>query len=252
MTVLTALKSSADVEQEVDVLGGGGFLVESGVYDCKIAVAYLTTADSGAMALNVEMKATVDNQEKSIKQQFWMTSGTAKGLKTYYIDKKTNKKKGLPGFLQANALALLSVGKEIGELETEERTISLYDYDAGKEIPTRVNVFSDLVGQDITAGIFKQVVDKRAKNDQTGEYEPTGETREENEVDKFFRTRDKLTTAEILGGITEAVFHDQWAEKWTGITKNKAKGMTGAQAGVAGAPAAAATQAGGPAKSLFS
>ncbi|MGH1461206.1 MAG: hypothetical protein ACRBB6_04140 [Neptuniibacter sp.] len=248
MTVLTQLSSSEDFQQEVDVLGGGGFLVESGVYDCTVSHAYYSTAQSGALALNLELKTTVDGQDKNIKQQFWMTSGTAKGCKTYY--EHNGKKKGLPGFLSADSLALLTVGKSIGELATEEKVLNLYDHDAGKEIPTKVNMFSDLVGQEITAAVFKQTVDKTAKNDQSGNYEPTGETRDENEVDKFFRTRDGLTTAEIRGGVTEATFRDQWAEKWTGVTKNKAKGMTAAQAGVPGAPAAAASTGNGP-KSLF-
>jgi hypothetical protein len=62
----------------------------------------MTTADSGAMALNIRAK-TEDGKE--IRQQLRMTSGTAKGCKNYYED-KNGEKKYLPGFLMANALSL--------------------------------------------------------------------------------------------------------------------------------------------------
>lgn len=262
MSILTALKTSEDVEgNEVDSLGGGGFLVDTGIYDTTVELAYLSTSKGGALALNLVL-ATADGQKIRADgfSPFWMTSGTAKGCKNYYMEKdrktgkETGKKKYLPGFLDANALCLLSVGKEIGDLQTEEKVIQLYDRDAGKEIPTKVDMFTELLGKEITVGVFKQVVDKTALNQATGEYEPNGETREENEINKFFRTRDRLTVPEIKAGIAEATFADQWADKFGNETINKAKGMTGTQAGVTsapGTPAANQGNAGGQPKSLF-
>ena len=180
-----------------------------------------------------------------------MTSGTAKGGKNYY--EKDGEKFYLPGFITANSLALLTLGKEIGQLETEPKVINLYSSEAKAEVPTKVDMFTDLLGMDIIAGIIRQTVDKNVK-DGAGNYVPSGETRDENEIDKFFRMRDRRTTAEIRAQADKAVFVDTWAEKWTAKVRNKAK----AASGTAGAPRpgtglSSASQSGTrkPATSLF-
>lgn len=243
MTILSSLKTSSDVEKDTDSLGGGYRPLESGLYDMTVKLAYLSTSKGGALALNTEFETT---QGQTVRQQFWMTSGTAKGGRNYYEDKKTGKKRYLPGFTAANALALLTVGVEIGEVETEEKVINLYNRELSKEAPTKVQMFTDLIGKPISAGILKQTVDRTTFNESTGAYDPTGETRDENEIDKFFRQRDGLTVADIENGISDPDFRDAWIGKWAGVTVNKAKGLDGAAAGVTGAPAAA------PKQSLFS
>jgi hypothetical protein len=108
----------------------------------------------------------------------------------------------------------------------------------------------DLMNQEVIVGLFKQVVDKTKKNETTGAYEPTGETREENEIDKFFHASDRMTTAEIKAAANEAVFANTWESKWTGKTREKSKGAS-ANAGVSGAPKAASKPANKPTASLF-
>ena len=121
--------------------------------------------------------------------------------------------------------------------------------DAKAEVPTKVEVLMDLLGQEIIAGVIKQTVDKTKKNE-AGAYEATGETRDENDIDKLFRAKDRMTTAEIRAQAETATFIDTWSNKWTGQTKNKAKGASGtagAPQAAAGAPAAAKK----PTTSLF-
>ena len=237
MSILKNLTTDSSIKGETDSLGSGG-LWESGTYPLTIKVAYLSTAASGALALNI----VAASGEKEIKQQFWMTSGTEKGSKNYY--EKNGEKHYLPGFIAANSLALLTLGKEIGELDVEKKVIKVYDYESKKEVPTEVDAFVDLHGQEIIAGVLKQKVDKTAKGDDN-KYHPTGETREENEIVKFFRAEDGLTVPEIEAGVTEAKFKADWEKKFTGTVRNRAKG---AEAGVkAGAPSTAQK----PTKSLF-
>jgi hypothetical protein len=246
MSLLSNLSTDSSIADEQDVIGGSRIL-ESGMYTLNIKLAYLTKADSGALALNIVGKT--GNQE--VRQQFWMTSGTAKGCKNTYQD-KDGKAQYLPGFIMANSLCLLTVGKEISQLETEQKVIPLYNSAAKAEVPTKVEMLTDLIGQDILAAVLRQTVDKTAKNAATGAYEPTGETRDENEIEKFFRARDRMTTAEIRAQAETAVFVDTWASKWTGITKNKAK-SAGAKgtAGLPGAKASAPVGSSKPASSLF-
>lgn len=242
MSLLKNLTTDDSIDNEKDSVGGGGVL-ESGLYPATINLAYVTKSQGGATGLVVHAKTEFG---RDIRQTLWMTSGTAKGGKNYY--EKDGKKNYLPGFLAANALALLTVGKEIHELDTETKVVNVYNKDAKAEVPTKVEVPVALLGQQVIFGLVKNVVDKTQKNEATGIYEATGETREENEIDKFFRASDRKTTAEIRGQAEDAVFIDTWEKKWAGQVRNKAKGVA-ANAPTMGAPRAAATKK--PTSSLF-
>lgn len=245
MSLLSGLTTSNDIAAEKDSVGGG-FVLDSNLYNFTIKLAYLQKAASDALSLVVHL-TTEDN--KDVRQQFWMTSGKEKGCKNYYVDKKGDKQY-LPGFNMANSLCLLTVGKEISEMVTETKVVNLYSSEAKAEVPTNVEMLTELLGKQVLGGLIKQIVDKTAK-DAAGNYQPTGETREENELDKLFRERDGKTTAEILAQAPEAVFIETWKKKWVGQVKDKSTKT----AGTAGAPKAAGAAATGTAKpqnSLFS
>ncbi len=237
MGILDTLNTTeTDINEESDNLGGFQAL-ESALYGLTIKHAFVTMAASKAMCLNVHFETEA---KQELRQQFYVTSGEKKGCKNFYISKK-GEKFFLPGFNQANALCLLTLAKPLGQMVTEEKVINLYDHTLGKETPTKVEMITALAGQKVTAGVIKQIVDKNVKNETTGAYEPTGETRTENEVDKFFRDRDGMTVPEIKAKSTESIFKDKWADKWTGQTKDKTTGTVpagGAPGGTAGSPAA--------------
>lgn len=247
MNMLATLASDDSIATEKDSVGGSRVL-ESGLYGFKVVFAYVTKSAGGAIGLVLNLK---NDQGQELRSTQWMTSGTAKGCKNFY--EKDGEKHYLPGFIMANALCLLTVGKEISQLETEQKVIPVYNSEAKSEVPTKVDMLVDLLGQEILAGVIKQTVDKTKKNEATGTYEPTGETREENEIDKFFRARDRMTTAEIRAKAEVAAFADTWSAKWTGKTRDKSKGASAAgTAGMPGRkPAATAPAAGKPANSLF-
>ena len=244
MSLLASLATDSSIADEKDSVGNGGPL-ESGLYLTTVAMAYLTKAASGALGMVLTLKTEAG---KEIRQTLWMTSGTAKGCKNYY--EKDGEKNYLPGFNHANSLALLTCGKEISQLETETKVVNVYSAEAKSEVPTKVEVPMDLLGKEILVGLIKQTVDKTKKND-AGVYEATGETRDENDIDKLFRAKDRMTTAEIRAQAESATFADTWEAKWTGNTKNKAKGASGTAGApkAAGAPAAAAAKK--PTNSLF-
>lgn len=253
MSLLSNLASTQDesINNEKDSVGGGFGPWESGLYPVTIDIAYLEKKQSGALFLNVVLKND-DGQEH--REGLCIASGDAKGNKSYY--EKDGEKFFLPGFNHANALGLLSCGKELKDMEDsiEKKTIKLYNFDAGKEVPTDVDMVTDLVGQRVIVGLQKQIVDKNKKNDQTGKYEPTGEVREVNEIDKVFRERDRMTVAEILAQAETPEFYDTWDQKWTGKTRNKASAANDANGGMAGVPSAGGGAVGGgkPKTSLFS
>lgn len=245
MNMLANLKTEEGIEDEKDVVMSGGPL-DSGIYAGTVALAYLGKSQGGAMSLTLHIKT----EARELRNTVYITSGDAKGNKNYY--ERDGERKYLPGFNIANSLCLLTIGKEIASLETEEKVVSLFDFDAKKEVPTKVQVLTDLLGQEALFAVLRQIVDKNTK-DAAGKYVPTGEVREENEIDKIFRARDRMTTAEIRAQATEPSFYNTWIEKNAGKVRNKAKGAganTGAP-GLPGAPAATLAAPGKPASSLF-
>ena len=252
MNMLASLKAEDGVKvaEEKDSLGGGARVFESGAYKAKVGMAYVDKSKGGALGLFLTL--LIGDAEDELRTTLWMTSGNEKGNKSYYT--KDGENYPLPGFSMAKSLAGLTTGRDIADLEPEEKVIKLYNFDAKAEVPTKVQALTELIGQEIIVGLIKQTVDKTKQVGDTKVYEPTGETRDENEIDKFFCAKDgfeNMTTTEIKAKGT-AEFFPEWVKKHTGNTRNKAKGV--AAGGTAGAPAKPGAAAGGTAKpksSLF-
>jgi len=224
INMLENLQTDATIDGETDTLGG--FILDTDVYPMAIDMAYMDTSKGGAISLNLNCR---DQNGKQVRETLWMTSGQAKGCNNFYTD-QNGKKHYLPGFNMANAIAQLSIGKEIGAVSPEKKTIKVYDFTQRKEVPMEKEVLTELIGAEITLGVVRQVVDKNVK-DGNGKYVPSGETREENVIDKVFRTKDGLTSAEIRAEETEPQFMDAWVKKNKGVTRQRAKGAAAASVG---------------------
>lgn len=246
MSLLKNLKTDSSIAGEKDVLGGAGVL-DSDLYGLTITMAFLQESSGGALALNITAK-TEDGRD--FKSQQYITGGKEKGQKNYYED-RDGQKQYLPGFLIANSLAMLTTGKELSELDTEEKVVKIYNFDAKAEVPTKVPVVVDLIGQKINAGIIRQTVNKKVKGDD-GQYHKTADTRDENEIDKFFCAKENflnMTTSEIKAKAEKAEFAAKWLEKNKGKTRDRTEKVEG---GKAGAPAkAGGAAASKPTSSLF-
>jgi hypothetical protein len=236
MSLLSTLKSEKDVKEDGDSLGMGSYVLESGLYQTTVDLAYISVSAGGAMGINCVFK-TKDGRE--IRQVFWVQSGDAKGNKNYYTD-KDGVKHNLPGLNQANSMCQLIVGKDAHAMLDEEKTVNVWNPEEKKEMPKKVPVLTELLKQEVTLGIVKQVVDKNIKDD-NGKYIPSGQTRDENEVDKMFHHTSNMTSQEIKAGESEALFIHAWKKKNDGVTRMRAKGATsgaGSAAGAAAGPAA--------------
>lgn len=242
MSLFKNLATDDSIQNEVDSLGGGG-AVESGIYDLKIKNAYVSVADSGAMSVVLLLVDPVTKKE--LRFQEYVTSGREKGCKNYYEDKKTKEKKYLPGYNNINAVTLLTVGKELNQMTTEEKLVPLWDNEAKKEVPQKTDVLTDLIGEDITMGILKVLENKTKYDKATNTRTILAETRNVNQLDKVFRTTDHLTVAEVRAQAKEATFYEQWGNKNTGNTRDKTEKPT------AGAAAPNGATAGKPVVSLF-
>lgn len=216
--MLENLKTDNSIQEEKDTLGGS-YILESDVYDFAIEMAYFDKSKGGAMSLTLHMR---DMEGSTMRETLWVTSGTAKGCKNYYEDAKGNKRY-LPGFNTANSIAVLALDKELAAVETEPKMVNIYDFTQGKEVPQERDVLVPLIGAEISIGVMKSIEDKNAQNAQ-GQWVASGETKEENHIDKVFRTSDGLTIAEKNAESTESVFKDKWLDKNKGVVRNNAKG----------------------------
>lgn len=214
MSLLSGVVVGADVDStEQDTLGGGS-LLKTNIYSGKIDAAWLSASEKGALALNL----LVTVAGKTLRQQTFFTNVNKS---VTYEDKKTKEKKALPGYLFACALTKLITGKTVEKLPTEQRVISLYDYKQKKEVPTKIEALPDLHGAAVLVAVEEQIVDKTAKVGT--EYKPTGETRKQNEIVKFFDAATKKTSTELAGN-ADAVFHDKWlAEKAEKVIDKESK-----------------------------
>lgn len=229
MSLFNNITTDDSIAQEKDSLGGSRAL-ESNVYDFKIKVAYVITAKSEAVGVVLDLET--DAGEK-LKVTEYVTSGKEKGCKNYY--ERNGEKHYLPGFNNINAVCLLTVGKELKDMDHEEKQVPIWNSEARAEKPTKVPVLTDLTGQYITIGVLREIVNK-TKYDQASNTRSIVEgTVEQNVVDKVFRTKDHKTVMEIRGQVEEAAFYPQWIEKNQGKDRNKVKDVPAGN-GTAGAP----------------
>lgn len=236
------------LEQSEDRLGGVN-IIATDIYEATIKVAYAGKSEGGAQSLTIlfDLPGGVDYRETT-----WLTN--RKGENWFPNKQDSSKKVPLPGFTVAEDLCLCATGKPLSEQDSAEKILSIYDSEAKKELPKAVMTLPDLQGKKVLLGIVKATVDKQIKNTTTGNYEPTGESREENNIEKVFEINTRMTVSEARNGKEKGEFIDAWQAKHKDTVRDKRsnKGSTPGAPTRPGAAPAAAPQAGAPVrKSLF-
>lgn len=238
---IAALQLEADVEStNEDVLGGGGFILDTGLYPMVVDNAYLDKSSGGAMNLNIHLKKQTGGNQ-IYRQTIYITSGKAKGKLPYYVS-KDGKKHPLPGYSLVNLIHKITTGNPLSQIAPEKRIVKLWDFEASAEVPREVPVVTAMVGKEILVGMQKCRENKRAKNSD-GEWVDTNEVREFNEINKVFYP-DGFSVAEKAAEADEALFVEKWTEaNASDYVRDKFKPVAGAPAAAGGAtpaPVAAA------------
>jgi hypothetical protein len=230
-----------------DRAGGGNFGArETDVYGGKIKVAYAGQSTGGAHNVTL-LVAMADGGE--YRETVYVTN---KKGENFFLSKDAKnadgspKKVALPGFTTIDDICQVSADKVLADMDTEEKIVNIYDYDAKKELPKSVQVLTELTGKDVLLGIKKSLVNK---SDKVGdEYVANAETREENHIEKVFHPTLRVTVVEAKntnpGETPVAAFIDTWLEKQKGKTHDK-RTIKDGSAGTSGRPGRAAA-AGGP------
>ena len=204
---LKDLKIEADIEEtNLDTLPGRDFTVPTNLYDMLITGAYTLKSPAGAEGLHFTLKPA-DGSPQEVRESFYMTSGTAKGGKQYYIN-SNGKKQYLKGFAQATQLAKIACDKAVADLQEEEKVLKLWNSANQAEENTKVNWLPELVGKPIKVGIL-HVHDNRLKKE-GNKWVKLPTERFYNEVDKLFYPSGHAVTEKLAG--KDATFQERWAK----------------------------------------
>jgi len=198
----------------------GGSVLDGGIYDMRLEVAYSQKSGSGALGF---FTVWANSKGRKITDRQYITSGNAKGNKPYY--EKEGKKLPLPGFSHVDFMCNLLLGKGLLDLEEQEATIKLYDGAQSKEVPTLVTTYPELRGLTSKIGIKQIRQNKQVKVGNN--YQPSNEEQLVNEVDKYFDSETGKTSTEIKAN-TEAKFIDKWSETFAGQVVDTYKPVTSA------------------------
>jgi hypothetical protein len=217
------------LEETQDRLGGS-YILDSGVYDMTVKLAYAIESANGAKG----MVLTFDNAGREYRETIYVTNRQGEN---FFLNKDDKSKKvPLPGFTTVDDICLCATGVSLSEQDVEEKMVNVYDFDQRKELPKSVEVVTSLLGKPVTLGIIRILENKSEKN-AAGIYEPIADEREVNQIDKVFHTETRLTTPEARTGMTAGEFYAKWAEKNTLVNRDQRKIKDG-QAGKSGRPGA--------------
>jgi len=216
--------------EEQDVLGG--FTFAGGLYPGGIKMAYIDAWKSGALFVGIELALLVDGKERTHKEMITISN---KDGEFEYADKKSGEKQTMPGFQMIDTLFRLATGKGFVEQTPVVKKVKMRG-ENNTEVMEDREVFMETVGKRVHLGMILSEVDKTKKNDMTGVYEPTGETRQENTLHKVFEYETKKTIAEVKANLP-AKFFEGWEKNFADKVINKVKGTkavaaSGAQAGI--------------------
>lgn len=242
---LDMLNVDADVESNEDFLPGD-FTKNTGMVPFTVDVAYMGESVNGAISVTVHLKEVGGNGGH--RETFYVTSGTAKGRANTYVDKRSGKKRLLPGMESMNQLAIITTGKKLGALSTEEKMIKLWNFEERKELPAKVPALVEMIGQQVLVAITKCRENKRQKVGD--EYVDTAAERIFNEAGKFLHP-DGHTVAEKIAEESDTTYRDNWVKKFgPDYVKDNYKEVTPGQ-GVEAASVAAAGANGQKVGGLF-
>jgi hypothetical protein len=246
MSLFGNLKNDG-LEETQDRLGGGFGVKETAIYTGVVKALYAGESQGGAQSVTLIL-GLKDGSE--YRETFYVTN---KKKENFFLNRDDNSKKvPLPGFTIVDDICLVTSGAPLADQQTEDKVVKIWDTDAKKELPKSVPMLVDVLGKELSLGVLKVLEDKTVKNQTTGEYEPNGETREVNVVDKVFHTETRMTVVEAREGADTAKFWDSWSERNNGKVRDKRKNKDG-QAGKPGAPRPTSAPAAGAEakKSLF-
>ena len=222
---------------------GPSYIVDSGVYDAVIDMAYvLNSKSSNAKGLLIKLKL---RDGSTVENRIWFTN---KNGQTFYT--RDGQKYNLPGFNQLNSLSAVAADSKFLDLgdTIQEKDVLIWNSEQKKELPTPTQVVTGLIGKPVKAGILRTYQDV---GDKDNDWAPSGFSREENVIDRFFDANSGQTHQEKVNG-SSADYIGKWNARNEGITRDQTKNKIGLKVKPKDStPAVASSNEAKPSESLF-
>ena len=234
-SILGSLDTGSATAIDSDDLGGSLFgVLPSDIYAFLISEAYIKVSAAGAVGIHLVLKEGAEGEGRVLENTLYIQG---KNKKSFYINGK-GKEVVLPSYTLMDSLCEIVTGESIRSMTTKKMIVETYNFDTKAREPVQVDMLDKLIGKHVYAAVQMQIVNKSVKNDQ-GVYVEIDETRESNEIMKFFRAKDKKTITEIKADTADdAAFYHTWLAQWQGKTNDRSKKSNPAPtAGPAGTPA---------------
>lgn len=250
--MLDKLKTAHDTEEATDHLGGGSYgVVESNVYQMEIKNMYMIQSSKGA--IGVVLEGELDNGSKYTETTYISN----RDGETFYV--KDGKKFKMPGFITMDNICIIATGESLVDCRTDDKVVSMWDSESGKEVNRSVPVFVDVIGEVIAVAIQQIRENKTKENSTTGKWEPINEERILNQIVSVYDVESQKTVYEAMND-KDSTHWEAWKAKNEGKVWDKYKEVTGGGAGgrkgsprksIAQASAEEGAEAAAPKKNLF-
>lgn len=217
----TAMFTEEGLEKNTDVLGGFSTL-PTGMYKAEIKSNYFDVTSSGAVSLTVIANLTDKNDAvHEYRETYFITN---KKKENYFVN-SNGKKTMLPGCRIVNDLCLAIAGKSLGNINPEDRTVSVYNFAEKKNTLMNREVIPEIIGGSCYLLITEEIRNKQVKNDM-GVYVDINEKVHRNVVTKVLFS-NYLTTTEAekvqQGTTITEPFYKKWLDKNEGKPNNRYK-----------------------------
>lgn len=209
MSLLDKLDVGSDVEgQNEDFIPGGNFVLDTGIYPMTIELAYMGESRKGALNVTAWFKEVDGN--RTHRETFYVTSGKEKGQSNTYTDKRSGKKRLLPGMEAINQLAVITTGQPLSAQTPAAKTVKLWDFEERKELPKEVPVLTDMLQKPVLVCVTKRRENKR--QNVGGDWVDTNEDRVFNEASKFLYPSGHSVAEKNAKG--DADYRETWVSKF--------------------------------------
>jgi len=218
----------------------------SALHEASITAAYfiVNTRNSANTDLVLEFELGSGYNHKI--QSTVLASG-----KTTAMNSKTKKEELLWSYVpMAHMVGAACEGKTIGDVfpSVQEKIVKVFDFNTRKDVDTKVQMVTDLVGKKLLLGLQRKISNKNAltgKTDANGrpEWAKLAERKTTLEFGVAGNISDRRTAVEFNGGIAaeNAAELDKWEQLNTGKDYDAYKPVAGASGVPAGVAASAET-----------
>ena len=186
--------------EDTEVRVQKSWIKKSGAFDVTVTMFRFKESKGGANGFVIDM---ITEDGKQITQEDWFSSKA--GDTTYAVkDKKTGmpngERKDLPGMAKLKSISRALTGDPLAFRDTEKKIIPIYDFDSKSDIDTEVDAVPSMIGKEVKIFVQRTMEDKTKLNSASGQYEPTTEFRELNEIIGWADTATGKTYSELAAG----------------------------------------------------